>query len=136
MRFSDNRGFGSARMEFITLGLIGNFVAVAVIHCAARIHRIRGRSPAPEQKYSRVNISGRQLIVAAARHSGIRQFVFVSSMMRNRALTTGCGFQGSSSDAIDPSPNKELPNAKNELSANNCTRNSQTFNKLERGIGI
>lgn len=52
----------------------------AVVHLAARAHVLRERAADPPGEYRRVNVAGAGRLARAAAESGVRRFVFVSSV--------------------------------------------------------
>ncbi len=58
-----------------------------VIHCAARAHVMKDRTVDPLVEYRRVNLQGTLQLAAQAAQSGIRRFVYVSSIKVNGERT-------------------------------------------------
>ena len=52
----------------------------AVVHLIGRTHVMRDRSPDPESEYRRINVDGTRRLLEACRASGVRRFVFMSSI--------------------------------------------------------
>jgi len=55
----------------------------AVVHCAARVHVMNDRSLDPLEIYRQVNVDGTLNLARQAAQSGVRRFVFVSSIKVN-----------------------------------------------------
>ena len=70
----------------------------AVVHCAARVHVLRERSPDPLADFRRVNRDGTVLLAQQAAAAGVRRFVFISSIAVNGRTTP----PGRSFTAADP----------------------------------
>ena len=58
-----------------------------VIHLAARVHVIHEESGYPLKEFRKVNVAGTESLAKAAAESGIKRFVFVSSIGVNGAQT-------------------------------------------------
>jgi nucleoside-diphosphate-sugar epimerase len=54
--------------------------ASAIVHLAARVHVMRDRAADPLADYRRVNVEGTRAVLEAAATTGVRRFVFVSSV--------------------------------------------------------
>ena len=63
-----------------------------VLHLAARAHVLNDPAAAPLEAFRRVNVEGTRRLAEAARHSGVRRFVFLSSIGVNGTFTTGRPF--------------------------------------------
>lgn len=64
------------------------FIGVhAVVHCAARVHVMQELSTDPLQAYREVNVKGTLNLARQAAKSGVRRFVFVSSIKVNGEAT-------------------------------------------------
>lgn len=57
--------------------------ADAVIHAAARVHRLRDDAADPEAEYRRANVDGTRALAERAAAAGVRRFVFLSSIKVN-----------------------------------------------------
>ena len=68
--------------------------ASALIHCAARVHRLKETVIDPRREYQQINFVGTRELAAAARRYGIPRFVFVSSIKVNGEATYGRAFDG------------------------------------------
>ena len=55
----------------------------AVVHCAARVHVMKDNATDPLQAYREVNVHGTLNLARQAAHTGVRRFVFVSSIKVN-----------------------------------------------------
>ena len=55
----------------------------AVVHCAARVHVMQDNATDPLQAYREVNVHGTLNLARQAAHTGVRRFVFVSSIKVN-----------------------------------------------------
>lgn len=60
---------------------------VSVVHCAARVHVMQDDSSDPLQAYREVNVEGTLNLASQAAQSGVRRFVFVSSIKVNGEAT-------------------------------------------------
>lgn len=60
----------------------------AVIHLAARVHVMSDTAKAPLEEFRRVNVQGTLTLARQAAASGIRRFVFVSTIKVNGEATT------------------------------------------------
>lgn len=65
-----------------------------VVHCAARVHVMRDTSEDPLDAFRAVNLHGTLNLARQATKSGIRRFVFISSVGVNGAETFGDPFTG------------------------------------------
>lgn len=99
--FADRSNISSRRMDLTDPASVEQFVASsaeagaqALIHCAARVHRLSEASADPAREYERVNVQGTRVLALAAKRSGIRRFVFVSSIKVNGEATKGNAFRG------------------------------------------
>ena len=71
-----------------------------VIHCAARVHVMHDHSSDPLEEYRRVNLRGTLNLAKQAAESGVRRFVFLSSIKVNGETTqAGCPFFADDSPA-------------------------------------
>lgn len=59
----------------------------AVVHCAARAHRLRDRASDPAEAFRRVNAEGTGRLAQQAAARGTRRFVFISSIKVNGEST-------------------------------------------------
>lgn len=59
----------------------------AVVHCAARVHVMQDDATEPLQAYREVNVSGTLNLARQAADTGVRRFVFVSSIKVNGEVT-------------------------------------------------
>ena len=57
------------------------------VHCAALVHLMRDDAVDPLQAYREVNVSGTLRLARQAAHTGVRRFVFVSSIKVNGEAT-------------------------------------------------
>nr|WP_291998180.1 SDR family oxidoreductase [Candidatus Accumulibacter sp. ACC012] len=58
-----------------------------VIHCAARVHLLREQSTNPSADFHYVNVGGTLNLARQALHSGVRRFIFLSSIGVNGGET-------------------------------------------------
>jgi nucleoside-diphosphate-sugar epimerase len=58
-----------------------------LVHCAARVHVMAETAVNPLEEFRRVNVQGTMNLAQQAAKSGVRRFVFVSSIGVNGALT-------------------------------------------------
>lgn len=72
-----------------------------VIHCASRVHVMADTAADPLAEFRRVNVDGTLALARAARASGARRFVFVSSIKVNGEQTQP-GFAYCADDAPQP----------------------------------
>jgi UDP-N-acetyl-alpha-D-quinovosamine dehydrogenase len=68
-----------------------------VVHLAARVHVMREASASPLEEFRRVNVAGTERLLRQALASGVRRFVYVSSVKVN-------GESGSYSETDPPRP--------------------------------
>jgi nucleoside-diphosphate-sugar epimerase len=68
----------------------------AVVHLAARVHVMREQAKDPLNEFRRVNVAGTRRLLEMAADSGVRRFVYVSSIKVNGERTNGRPF-----DALD-----------------------------------
>ncbi|MBT3358081.1 MAG: SDR family oxidoreductase [Rhodospirillales bacterium] len=71
-----------------------------IIHLAARAHVMDETSTDPMAAYRRINTAGTQRLAEAAARTGVRRFVFLSSIKVNGERTDGCPFN----EAFVPAP--------------------------------
>ncbi len=65
----------------------------AVIHAAARVHHMRDRADDPSKEFCHVNAQGTRRLAEYAASSGVRRFIFLSSIKVNGEETqTGSSF--------------------------------------------
>lgn len=77
--------------------------ADAVVHLAARVHVMHDDAPDLEREYARVNTDPTVKLAEAAVQSGVRRFVFMSSIKVNGERTTSQPYSSSSTPApADP----------------------------------
>jgi len=62
----------------------------AVVHCAARVHVMHDDATDPLSAYRQVNVEGTLNLARQAAQSGVRRFVFVSSVKVNGESTMPC----------------------------------------------
>lgn len=76
----------------------------AVVHTAARVHVMREVAPDPLAEFRRVNVDGSLRLARQAAHSGVKRFVFLSSIKVNGEETApGCPFEPDDTPApVDP----------------------------------
>lgn len=73
----------------------------AVVHLAARVHVMRDTAVSPADEFRRINVQGSINLARQAAASGIRRFIFISSLKVNGEQTLpGRPFQAS--DAANP----------------------------------
>lgn len=72
-----------------------------VIHLAARVHVMRERVADPISEFRRVNVAGTEHLARSAAASGVKRFVFVSSIKVNGEETPG-GWKFSELDRPSP----------------------------------
>jgi len=58
-----------------------------VVHCAARVHMVNERSSTPLAAFRRVNVEGTANLARQAAATGVRRFVFLSSVKVNGEFT-------------------------------------------------
>ncbi len=73
----------------------------AVVHLAARVHMMRDEAVDPLAEFRRVNRDATRRLLKVAVQSGVRRFVFVSTVKVNGESTTGAGFKESDAPAPD-----------------------------------
>src|SRR5580698_3663173 len=61
----------------------------AVVHLAARVHVMKESSGDPLQEFRRVNVAGSKSLARAAAETGVRRFIFVSTIKVNGDSTSG-----------------------------------------------
>lgn len=71
-----------------------------VIHLAARVHVMQDASTDPLAEFRRVNVAATETLVRAAAASGVRRFIFLSSIKVNGEQTSGAPFR--EQDAPNP----------------------------------
>jgi len=59
-----------------------------VVHLAARTHVIRDTAAEPRAEYRRLNVEGTRTLAHAAQTTGVRRFIFLSSIKVNGEATT------------------------------------------------
>lgn len=59
----------------------------AIVHCAARVHQVRETAADPLAAYRQVNTEATLALARAAAHSGVKRFVFLSSVKVNGEYT-------------------------------------------------
>lgn len=67
----------------------------AVVHLAARVHVMKDRAADPLAEFRRVNVAGTARLARAAASSGVRRFVYLSSIKVNGEATHGRPFSES-----------------------------------------
>lgn len=72
----------------------------AVIHLAARTHVMHESDADPLSAYRQLNVGGTKQLAEASVESGVRRFVYLSSIKVNGERTPGCGF----TEAFVPMP--------------------------------
>lgn len=111
----------SANMHGVEVAQVGDIHATtdwrstldgvdAVVHCAARVHVMRETATDPLAAFRDVNVAGTMQLARQARASGVRRFVFISSIGVNGAETTGRPF--TTEDA--PLPHSPYAQSKHE----------------------
>lgn len=75
-----------------------------VLHCAARVHVMADKSSSPIDEYRKTNVEGTLNLARQAGATGVRRFVFISSIKVNGEGTkTGDSFSADNSPApLDP----------------------------------
>lgn len=63
-----------------------------IIHCAARVHVMNENSSDPLEEFRRVNVRGTLNLARQAAASGVRRFIFISSIGVNGSETVGTPF--------------------------------------------
>ena len=71
----------------------------AVVHCAARVHIMNEASVDPLTAFREVNVKGAACLVEQAVDSGVKRFVFISSVKVNGESTTGHPFKADDTPA-------------------------------------
>lgn len=64
-----------------------------VVHLAARVHVMRDREPDPLAAFRRVNVGGTERLLRHACESGVKRFVYISSVKVHGDATTGAPFK-------------------------------------------
>lgn len=82
----------------------------AVVHCAARVHVMHETATDPLAAFREVNVAGTLQLARQAQASGVRRFVFISSIGVNGAETMGRPF--TAEDA--PAPHSPYAQSKHE----------------------
>lgn len=91
--------------------------ADAIVHLAARAHVLKERDPAAaERAFIRANVHATSRLLHSAVRSGVRRFVFLSSIGVNGASTDGRAFR----ELDEPMP--EEPYARSKLQAEQLIR--------------
>ena len=73
--------------------------ASAIVHCAARVHQLHDASDDPLGAFRKTNVAGTLALAVNAARSGVRRFVFISSIGVNGAETTGTPFRAGDAPA-------------------------------------
>ncbi len=73
----------------------------AVVHLAARVHVVHESAENPLEEFRKVNVAGTQHLASAAAASGVKRFVYLSSIGVNGALTV---FGKPFSETDNPNP--------------------------------
>lgn len=75
-----------------------------VIHLAARVHVMKDNSADPLSEFRKVNVAGTEQLARSAAASGVKRFVYVSSIKVNGEGTSGneCFTEADSPDPQDP----------------------------------
>ena len=63
----------------------------AVVHLAARVHQMRDTADDPLEEFRRVNVEGTRRLAEEAVRTGVKRFVFLSSIKVNGEMTDGVG---------------------------------------------
>ena len=63
-----------------------------VVHCAARVHEIKDESRDPLSEFRKVNTAGTLNLARQAKFSGVKKFIFLSSLGVNGSLTSTLPF--------------------------------------------
>ena len=71
----------------------------AVVHCAARVHIMNEASVDPLTAFREVNVKGAACLVEQAVDSGVKRFVFISSVKVNGESTTKHPFKADDTPA-------------------------------------
>ena len=71
-----------------------------VVHLAARTHVLRDRNPDPLAEYRRINVAATETLARRAAATGVRRFIFLSSVKVNGESTTSRPF----SERDEPHP--------------------------------
>lgn len=85
--------------------------ADALIHLAARAHVMNDTTVDPDQAFREVNVLGSEAVLAACKASGVRRFVYVSSIKVNGESTQGQPFRPGDT------PNPQDPYGRSKLEA-------------------
>ncbi len=85
--------------------------ADALIHLAARAHVMNDTVADPDQAFREVNVLGSERVLAACKASGVRRFVYVSSIKVNGESTQGQPFRPGDT------PNPQDPYGRSKLEA-------------------
>jgi nucleoside-diphosphate-sugar epimerase len=96
-----------------------------VVHCAARVHMLKDNSADPAAEFRRVNAEGTASLAEQAARSGVRRFVFISSIGVNGVETFGSPF--TAEDAPDP----HSPYAQSKYEAELALRNIASGSGME-----
>lgn len=95
-----------------------------VVHLAARVHVMQDSAESPSEAFEAVNLHGTLNLAQAAAKSGVKRFIFVSSIKVNGELTINEKFI-----EIDP-PNPQDPYAVSKWEAEKALR------KIEKETGM
>ncbi|WP_153115847.1 UDP-glucose 4-epimerase family protein [Rhodocyclus tenuis] len=97
-------GFLFDQLDAHTDWTAGLSAAEVVIHAAARVHVMNDAAQDPLAEFRRVNVEGTLNLARQAAASGVRRFVFLSSVKVNGEHTLpGCAFSAADAPvAIDP----------------------------------
>ena len=63
-----------------------------VVHCAARVHEIKDESKDPISEFRKVNTAGTLNLARQAKSSGVKKFIYLSSLGVNGSLTSTLPF--------------------------------------------
>jgi nucleoside-diphosphate-sugar epimerase len=75
----------------------------AIVHCAARVHQVRETSADPLAEYRRVNMQATLALAQAAAQSGVKRFIFLSSVKVNGNFSPpGQPYRAEQSSPQDP----------------------------------
>jgi nucleoside-diphosphate-sugar epimerase len=97
-----------------TTSWLGSFSDIdAVVHLAARVHVMNDTSADPEAEFRRINAAGTATLAREAANSGVRRFVYLSTIKVNGERTDGTPF--SATDAPRPQDPYGLSKHEGEL---------------------
>jgi nucleoside-diphosphate-sugar epimerase len=97
----------------------------AVVHCAARVHIMNEASVDPLTAFREVNVKGTACLAEQAADSGIKRFIYISSVKVNGETTSGHPFKA------DDTPAPEDPYGTSKWEAEQVLREISKKTELE-----